>query len=155
MILSNPEILNKMKNLFKTLSLICFIIVSAVISCTKQQPTEKQEKNSLEGVWEFVSGEQSSQDTIITYPGPQLSDIRSFKFITREHWGVTGMVPSQELNWGFAGTYRLTDDTYVEYFVIQGDPENIGDSTVYKYTLDGDKWTISSDWLKEEWKRVE
>ena len=142
-----------MKNL-KISFILSLIMVMTMLSCTTQPPVEQQ-TNPLEGVWEFVSGEQSSQDTIITYPGPQLADIRSFKFITGEHWGVTGMIPSQEMNWGFAGTYRLTDDTYVEYFVIQGNPENIGDSTVYKYTLDGDKWTISSDWLKEVWKRVE
>ena len=65
------------------------------------------------------------------------------------------MIPSNEMNWGFAGTYRLTDDTYVEYFLIQRNPENIGDSAVYKYKLDGDKWTISSDRSKEEWKRIE
>ncbi|MFA9409272.1 MAG: hypothetical protein ACERKJ_10645 [Candidatus Dadabacteria bacterium] len=142
-----------MKNL-KISCILSLIIVMTMLSCTTQPPVEQQ-TNPLEGVWEFVSGEQTTQDTIITYPGPQSTDIRSFKFITGEHWGVTGMVPSQEMNWGFAGTYRVTDDTYVEYFVIQINPENIGDSAVYKYKLDGDKWTISSDRLKEEWKRIE
>ena len=142
-----------MKNL-KISCILSIIIVMTMLNCTTQPPVEQQ-TNPLEGVWEIVSGERTTQDTTFTYPGPQSTDMRSFKFITKKHWGVTGMVPSQEMNWGFAGTYRLTDDTYVEYFVIQGNPENIGDSTVYKYTLDGDKWTISSDWLKEEWKRVE
>ena len=142
-----------MKNL-KISCILSLIIVMTMLSCTTQPPVEQQ-TNPLEGVWEFVSGEQTTQDTIITYPGSQSTDIRSFKFITGEHWGVTGMVPSQEMNWGFAGTYRLTDDTYVEYFVIQINPENIGDSAVYKYKLVGDKLTISSDWLKEEWKRIE
>jgi len=54
-----------------------------------------------------------------------------------------------------AGIYRVTEDTYVEYFDIHNDIKSIGDSAVFKYTLDGDKWTISSDWLKEEWKRIE
>ena len=145
-----------MKNIFRISSIISFILVGmAMLSCTTQQPVEQEEKKSLEGVWEFVSGEWTMQDTIMTFPGPQTTDARSFKFITEKHWGVAGMIPSNEMNWGFAGTYRFTDDTYVEYFVIQGDPENIGDSTVYKYTLDGDKWTISSDRSKEEWKRIE
>ena len=142
-----------MKNL-KISCILSLIMVMAMLSCTTQPPVEQQ-TNPLVGVWEFVSGEQTTQDTIFTYPGPQSTDIRSFKFITGEHWGVTGMVPSQEMNWGFAGTYRVTDDTYVEYFVIQINPENIGDSAVYKYKLDGDKWTISSDRIKEEWKRIE
>jgi hypothetical protein len=142
-----------MKNL-KISFILSLIMVMTMLSCTTQ-PSDEQQTNPLVGVWEFVSGEQSTQDTIITYPGPQMADIRSFKFITGEHWGVTGMIPSQEMNWGFAGTYRLTDDTYVEYFVIQSNSENLGDSAVYKYKLDGERWTISSDRRKEEWKRIE
>ena len=145
-----------MKNNFRISSTISFILVGmAMLSCTTQPPVEQEEKKSLEGVWELVSGEWTMQDTIMTYPGPQTTDARSFKFITEKHWGVAGMIPSNEMNWGFAGTYRFTDDTYVEYFLIQENLENIGDSAVYKYKLDGDKWTISSDWSKEEWKRIE
>lgn len=145
-----------MKNIFRISSIISFILVGmAMLSCSTQQPVEQEEKKSLEGVWELVSGEWTMQDTIMTYPGPQTTDARSFKFITEKHWGVAGMIPSNEMNWGFAGTYRFTDDTYVEYFLIQENLENIGDSAVYKYKLDGDKWTISSDWSKEEWKRIE
>jgi len=145
-----------MKNIFRISSIISFILLGiAMLSCTTQPPVEQEEKKSLEGVWELVSGEWTMQDTIMTYPGPQTTDIRSFKFITEKHWGVAGMIPSNEMNWGFAGTYRSTDDTYVEYFLIQKNLENIGDSAVYKYKLDGDKWTISSDWSKEEWKRIE
>ena len=142
-----------MKNL-KISNILGLFMIITVLSCTTQPPVEQQ-TNPLEGVWEFVSGERTTQDTIITYPGPQTTDLRSFKFITKNHWGVTGMVPSRGSNWGFAGTYRLTDDTYVEHFVIQSNTENLGDSAVYKYKLDGDIWTISSDWLKEEWKRIE
>lgn len=145
-----------MKNIFRISSIISFILVGmAMLSCSTQQPVEQEEKKSLEGVWELVSGEWTMQDTIMTYPGPQTTDARSFKFMTEKHWGVAGMIPSNEMNWGFAGTYRFTDDTYVEYFLIQENLENIGDSAVYKYKLDGDKWTISSDWSKEEWKRIE
>ena len=145
-----------MKNIFRISSTISFMLVGmAMLSCTTQPPVEQEEKKSLEGVWELVSGEWTMQDTIMTYPGPQTTDARSFKFITEKHWGVAGMIPSNEMNWGFAGTYRFTDDTYVEYFVIQSNPENIGDSAVYKYKLDGERWTISSDWRKEEWKRIE
>ena len=145
-----------MKANFRISSTISFILVGmAMLSCTTQPPVEQEEKKSLEGVWELVSGEWTMQDTIMTYPGPQTTDARSFKFITEKHWGVAGMIPSNEMNWGFAGTYRFTDDTYVEYFLIQKNLENIGDSAVYKYKLDGDKWTISSDWSKEEWKRIE
>jgi hypothetical protein len=134
--------------------ILSLIVIMATFSCTTQ-PTAEQKANPIEGVWEFVTGEQITQDTVITYPGSQSMGMRSFKFITEKHWGVTGMIPSSETNWGFAGTYRLTDDTYVEYFVIQRNPENIGDSAVYNYKLDGYKWTISSDRLKEEWKRIE
>jgi hypothetical protein len=142
-----------MKNLKISCVLGLFMVVT-ILSCTTQSPVEQQ-TNPLVGVWEFVSGEHTTQDTVITYPGPERPGMRSFKFITDKHWGVTGMIPSTESNWGFAGTYRLTDDIYVEYLVIQKNPENVGDSVVYKYTIDGDKWTISSDQYKEEWKRIE
>jgi len=144
-----------MKSNSKILSIIGIIIVITMFNCKTQQPVEQEEINSLKGVWEFVSGESTTQDTIITYPGPQMPDLKSFKFITEKHWAVTGMAHSQEMNWGFSGPYRLTDDTYVEYFFIHSNPEILKDSAVYSYTLEGDTWIISQEGYSEKWKRIE
>jgi len=78
-----------------------------------------------------------------------------YKFLVGEHWTVIGQDTSLDMHWAHAGIYRNTEDTYVEYFAIHNSIESIGDSAVFKYTLDGDKWIVSNDWLKEEWKRIE
>lgn len=145
-----------MKTNFRISSTISFILVGiAILSCTTQQTVEQEEKKSLEGVWQLVSGEWTMQDTLITFPGSDMPDIKSYKFLYGEHWAVLGQDTSLDMHWAHAGIYRITEDTYVEYFEIHNNIESIGDSAVLKYTLDGDKWTVSSDWLKEEWKRIE
>ena len=145
-----------MKINFRISSIICSILVGiAMLSCTTQQPVELEEENSLEGVWEFVSGERIFQDSTLTYPGPQMPDIKAIKIITEHHWGVSGMAPSNDMNWGFAGTYSITDNTYTEYVEIQAIPENIGDSVVFTYNLDKDYWIITREGHSEKWKRIE
>lgn len=145
-----------MKNKIHISAFFCYILLAVtMLNCTTQKPVEQVKTNPLEGVWEFISGEGVIQDSIISYPGPQMPDIKAIKFITEHHWGVTGMAPSNDMNWGFAGTYSISDDTYTEYFEIQANPENIGDSVVYSYTLDGEFWTIKSEGRSEKWKRIE
>ena len=145
-----------MKNIFRISSIISFILVGmAMLSCSTQQPVEQEEKKSLEGVWELVSGEWTLQDTLITFPGSDMPGMKSYKFLVGEHWTVIGQDTSLDMHWAHAGIYRNTEDTYVEYIDIHNSIESIGDSAVFKYTLDGDKWIVSNDWLKEEWKRIE
>ena len=126
-----------------------------MLSCTSQQPVELKEENSLEGVWKVVSGEWTMQDTNYTFPGGDFKDMKSIKILGKTNWANVGQDTSLDMHWAHAGIFRITEDTYVEYFEIHNNIESIGDSSVYKYTLDGDKWTISSDWMKEEWKRIE
>ncbi len=145
-----------MKTSFRISSITSSIVLGiAMLSCTTQQPVEQQEKNSLDGVWQMVSGEWTLQDTLIKFPGSDMPGIKSYKFLDGEHWAVIGQDTSLDMHWAHAGFCRITEDTYVEYIEIHNNIESIGDSAVFKYTLDGDKWTISSDWLKEEWKRIE
>ncbi len=143
-----------MKNFVKTLSLICFIIVFSMICCTTAEE-EPEKINNLEGVWQLVSAEWTMQDTIYTFPGGDFKGSKSYKFLGETYWVVVGQDTAMDMHYAHAGTYRVTEDTYVEYFEIHKEVKSIGDSAIFKYTLDGDKWTISSDWLKEEWKRIE
>ncbi len=142
-----------MKNIVKLLSLICFIIVATMICCTTSEE-EPEETNNLEGVWKFVSGEYTIGDSTIvaseTYPY-----MKSYRFFTNTRYAVLSQDTSTEFFRCVTGPYRLTEDTYVEHFEIIENLNAMGDSAVFKYTLDGDKWTITSDWLKEEWKRIE
>ncbi len=145
-----------MKNIFPISSIVSFIFVGiAMLSCTTQPPVEQEEKKSLEGVWELVSGEWTMQDTIYTFPGGDFRGMKSTKYLGKTNWANVGQDTTMDMHWAHAGIYRVTDDTYVEYFEIHENIKSIGDSAVYKYTFDGDKWTISSDRLKEEWKRIE
>jgi hypothetical protein len=145
-----------MKTNFRISSIIGFILVGiAMLSCTTQQPVEQEEKDSLEGVWKLVSGEWTMQDTIYTFPGGDFKGMKSYKYIGKIKWANVGQDTAMDTHYAHAGIYRITEDTYVEYFEIHENIESIGDSAVYKYTLDRDKWTISSDWLKEEWERIE
>ena len=132
-------------------------ILLAVImfSCTTQKPVEQVKTNSLEGVWQIVSGEWTLQDTVLTFPGGDLEGFKSYKYLGKINWANIGQDTASDMFFAHAGIYRVTEDTYVEYFDIHNDIKSIGDSAVFKYTLDGDKWTISSDWLKEEWERIE
>jgi hypothetical protein len=144
-----------MRNNFKILFIISFVIVIAMISCTTQPPVEQEENNTLEGVWKLVSGEWSMQDTVFNFPGSDYKGMKSYKYLSKNHWANIGQDTASDLFFAHAGLYRILEDTYVEYFDLHNNIRSIGDSAVYKYTLVGDKWNISSDWLKEEWERIE
>ena len=145
-----------MKSIFRISSIISFILVGiAMLSCTTQETVEQEEKNSLEGIWKLVSGEWSMQDTVYTFPEGDLEGLKSIKYLGKMNWANIGQDTASDMFYAHAGIYRVTEDTYVEYFDIHNNIKSIGDSAVFKYTLDGDKWTISSDWLKEEWERIE
>jgi hypothetical protein len=145
-----------MKSNFRISSIICSILVGiAMLSCTTQQPVEQVEKSSLEGVWKLVSGEWSMQDTVYNFPGGDFKGMKSYKYFSKTHWANIGQDTASDLFFAHAGLYRITEETYVEYFDLHNNIKSIGDSAVFKSTLDGDKWTISSDWLKEEWERIE
>lgn len=143
-----------MKKPVKILSYISLIIVITTFSCTTQQPVEQEEKKTLEGAWELVSGEYTRGDTTFTLSEDTYPFIKAYKFLSKTRWAVLTQDTSQNVFRAVTGPYRLTDDTYVEYFEIIENIESIGDSAVFEYTLEDDKWIISSDWLKEEWKRV-
>lgn len=142
---------------FLHISLIISIILVgiAMSSCTTQQNVEQDEQNSLEGIWELVSGEWNWQDTAYTFPGGDMKGLKSYKYLGKTNWANLAQDTASDLFWAHGGIYRITEDIYVEYFDIHNSIKAIGDSAVYKYTLDGDIWTISSDWLKEEWRRIE
>jgi len=125
-----------------------------LFSCTAEEK-ESDKTNPLEGVWKLVSGEWTMQDTVYTFPGGDYEGLKSYKYLGKINWANIGQDTASDMFIAHAGIYRVTEDTYVQYYEINKNIELIGDSSVYKYTLDGDKWTISSDRLKEEWKRIE
>ncbi len=135
---------------------LCYLIAVCIMlfSCTAEEK-ESDKTNPLEGVWKLVSGEWTMQDTVYTFPGGDYEGLKSYKYLGKINWANIGQDTASDMFIAHAGIYRVTEDTYVQYYEINKNIELIGDSSVYKYTLDGDKWTISSDRLKEEWKRIE
>jgi len=145
-----------MKYILHISSIISIILVGiAMLSCTTQQNVEQEDQKSLEGVWKLVSGEWNMQDTVYTFPGGDFKGLKSYKYLGKTNWANIGQDTASDLVYCHGGIYRITEDIYVEYFDIHNNIKSIGDSAVYKYTLNGDKWTISSDRLKEEWRRIE
>ena len=144
-----------MKKNLRVSSIISLFMVMAMLSCTTQPPVEQQKTNPLEGVWELVSGEFYRGDSIISYPGDMWPDLKSYKFISKTRWAVLSQDTSNNFFHTVTGKYRTTENTYVEYFEIHENIESIGDSAVFTYNLEGNKWTISTDWMKEERKRIE
>ena len=106
-----------MKSLIKTISLICFIIAFALICCTSADE-EPEKMNNLEGVWEYVSGEYSIGDSTIVIPGETYPFIKSYKFISKTRSAVLTQDTSKQMFRCETGPYRITEDTYVEYFEI-------------------------------------
>lgn len=137
------------RNFHKSAIISSISIVLFALSCTTQQSFEKKMKISLEGVWEL---DKRYTGTSIIHFG---TDMKSYKIIYGDHWAVAGHNHSEDLNWGFAGSYRITKDTYVEYLEIVRNPENLGDSLVYKYTLKNDTLLILRPGSSESWKRIE
>ena len=139
-----------MKTNFRISLIISSILVGiAMVSCTTQQPVEQEEKNSLEGVWEYV--ESFTSDT--TYA--RSPEMKAYKILYGNYFSLAGQNHPEELNWGHAGKIRVTEDAYVEYLDIVRAPEYVGDSVVFKYTLDKDFWIITREGHSEKWKRIE
>ena len=144
-----------MKKNLKISCILSLIMVMAMLSCTTQPPVEQQEKNPLKGVWQLMAGEWSMQDTVYTFPSEDFVGFKSYQFLGETHYVVVGQDTAGDTHYAHTGPYRFTEDTYVVYFEIHKNVNSIGDSAVFKYSIEGDKWTISSDWLNEEWKRIE
>ena len=83
------------------------LIVLFSQSCTTQQSFEQEMKNSLESEWELVERYDDRSEISLD------PDIKVYKVIFRDYWAVAGHSFSGNLNWGIAGSYRITKETYV------------------------------------------
>jgi len=130
-------------------SIILFLIILVLLRCTTQQPIEQEKKILLEGEWEFV--ELLTFDSTIK-PDPEM---KVWKIIFEDNWAVTGHNYSVDRTWVFAGSYRVTEETYVEYIEVAVDPEYFGDSIVYKYSFIGDTLLLMRRGSFQKWKKIE
>ena len=107
-----------------------------VFNCTKQK------EQGLNGAWQYVSGVYTFNDSTTTFTIDDVNSMNTQNKSTEEYYA-------------HSGSYALIGDEYTEVFKISDNPEIIGQSETFKYQINGNQLQISSDWLKEVWKKVE
>ena len=117
-----------------------------VFTCTKQK------EQGLNGVWQYVSGEYTFNDSTTTFTS---DDVNSMKIYSDTYYSMNTQNKTTEEYFAHSGSYALNGDEYTEVFKISKNPEMIGQSETFKYQINGNQLKISSDWLKEVWKKIE
>ena len=117
-----------------------------VFTCTEQK------EQGLNGVWQYVSGEYTFNDSTTTFTS---DDVNSMKVYSDTYYSMNTQNKTTEEYFARSGSYALNVDEYTEVFKISKNPEMIGQSETFKYQINGNQLKISSDWLKEVWKKIE
>ena len=132
----------------KSYYLFCLIIlITLLIGCTREKKTD------LEGVWQLVSGEYTLKDTTATLPSSDY--LKSYLFMGKTYFSVITQDTSQQLFFVNGGTYNIDGENYTQNIEICNNRKTIGKSNTWKYQLEGEQFTMSSDWLHEVWKKIE
>ncbi len=136
-----------------------FLLAAVVLLCG----CSSENKSGLEGVWELDSGEFTTPDTSITFPGS--STFLSYKFFGKTRYSSLTQDAGTGLTAISCGTFTLKDGSYTENIEIADKPENIGSSVTFRYEIkdgfftitrietdNGGKQTLKH---KEIWKKIE
>ncbi len=134
------------KIVFRGFQLLFILLIgfALIFSCTDRRAesvsdnsTEIQDlpaesaANPIEGGWYLVWGE---------YSGNVREDTSAFQFklFTDTHFAF--LMRSTEGQWNSAstGSYRLNGDTYIETFEFSTNPENMGGTAEWNYSVSGD-----------------
>ena len=109
-------------------------------------------EQNLKGVWQYVSGEYKSDDSTLVFTN---EDVNSMKVYSDTYYSINTHIKSSDDYVAHSGLYSLNGDEYTEIFKISKNPEMVGKSETFKYQISGNKLEISSEWLKEVWKKIE
>ena len=109
-------------------------------------------EQNLKGVWQYVSGEYKSDDSTIVLTN---KDVNSMKVYSDTYYSINTHIKSSDDYVAHSGLYSLNGDEYTEIFKISKNPEMVGKSETFKYQISGNQLEISSEWLKEVWKKIE
>ena len=129
----------------KRITLILFGIF--LFSCSTQN------EKDLIGVWKFVYGNYTFSDTSMT-----ISDninLKSIKIYGDTHYSLVTQNEVEDYFSALSGIYLLEGDEYTEMFKIHKDPDMIGKSATFQYKINDNQLVISSEYLKEVWKKIE
>ena len=109
-------------------------------------------EQNLKGVWQYVSGEYKSDDSTLVFTN---EDVNSMKVYSDNYYSMNTHIKSSDDYVAHSGMYSLNGDEYTEIFKISKNPEMVGKSETFKYQISGNQLEISSEWLKEVWKKIE
>ena len=109
-------------------------------------------EQNLKGVWQYVSGEYKSDDSTLVFTN---EDVNSMKVYSDKYYSMNTHIKSSGDYFAHSGLYSLNGDEYTEIFKISKNPEMVGKSEIFKYQISRNQLEISSEWLKEVWKKIE
>mgnify|MGYP001169151944 FL=1 len=109
-------------------------------------------EQNLKGVWQYVSGEYKSDDSTLVFTN---EDVNSMKVYSDKYYSMNTHIKSSGDYFAHSGLYSLNGDEYTEIFKINKNPEMVGKSETFKYQISRNQLEISSEWLKEVWKKIE
>ena len=109
-------------------------------------------EQNLKGVWQYVSGEYKSDDSTLVFTN---EDVNSMKVYSDKYYSMNTHIKSSDDYVAHSGLYSLNGDEYTEIFKISKNPEMVGKSETFKYQISRNQLEISSEWLKEVWKKIE
>ena len=125
--------------------LLIFSLV-LVFNCSNEK------EQSMKGVWQYVSGEYKSGDSTVVLTN---EDVNSMKVYSDTYYSINTHIKSSDDYVAHSGLYSLNGDEYTEIFKISKNFEMVGKSETFKYQISGNQLEISSEWLKEVWKKIE
>ena len=71
------------------------------------------------------------------------------------YYSINTHIKSSDDYVAHSGLYSLNGNEYTEIFKISKNSEMVGKSETFKYQISGNQLEISSEWLKEVWKKIE
>ena len=111
-----------------------------------------EKEHSIKGVWQYVSGEYKSGDSTLVLTN---EDVNSMKVYSDTYYSINTHIKPSDDYVAHSGLYSMKGDEYTEIFKINKNPEMVGKSETFKYQISRNQLEISSEWLKEVWKKIE
>ena len=125
--------------------LLIFSLV-LVFNCSNEK------EQSMKGVWQYVSGEYKSGDSTVVLTN---EDVNSMKVYSDTYYSINTHIKPSDDYVAHSGLYSMKGDEYTEIFKISKNSDMVGKSETFKYQISGNQLEISSEWLKEVWKKIE
>ena len=111
-----------------------------------------EKEQNIKGAWQYVSGEYKSDDSTLVFTN---EDVNSMKVYSDNYYSMNTHIKSSDDYVAHCGMYSLNGDEYTEIFIISKYSEMVGKSETFKYQISRNQLEISSEWLKEVWKKIE